>query len=125
MYSFPVHNVVVVGVFNLANKFAYEYKFEVEVVMVEKGWMGCSWMWLNCGGRAVCFALIFAPAVEHAAKRGCSAGSVHCSWRLQIHQVIVRLAHPRVLALVTPPEEELCTLLEEAAWSGEAKDGNY
>ena len=33
----------------------------------------------------------------------------------------MRLAHPRVLALVTPPEEELGTLLKEAACGGERR----
>lgn len=82
---------------------------------------GGSRMWLPHGGRAVGFALILTLAVEHAAKCGCSAGPLHCCRRLQVHQVIVRLAHPRVLALVTPPEEELGTLLKEAACSGEQK----
>lgn len=68
-------------------------------------------MWLPHGGRAIGFALIPTLAVEHAAKRGCSAGPLHCGWRLQVNQVIVRLAHPRVLALVTPAEEEPGTLL--------------
>lgn len=72
-------------------------------------------MWLPHGGRAVGFALILTLAREHTAKRGCSAGSFHCSWRLQVNQVIVGLAHPRVLALVTSPKEELGTLLKEAA----------
>lgn len=81
-----------------------------------------SQMWLPHGGRAISFALILALAVEHAAKRCRSAGPLHCGRRLQVHQVIVRLAHPRVLPLVTAPEEELGALLEEAAWSGEAND---
>lgn len=51
---------------------------------------GCvSQMWLPHGGRAVSFALILALAVEHTAKRGCSAGPLHCGRRLQVHQVIV------------------------------------
>lgn len=79
-------------------------------------------MWLPHGGRAVSFALILTLAVEHAAKRGRSTGPLHCGRRLQVNQVIVRLAHPRVLALVPPPEEELGTLLKEAACSGEAQE---
>ena len=68
-------------------------------------------MWLPHGGRAIGFALTLTLAVEHPAERGCSAGPLHCSRRLQVNQVVVGLAHPRVLALVTPPEEELGTLL--------------
>lgn len=79
-------------------------------------------MWLPHGGRAIGFALILTLAVEHTAKRGRSAGPLHGGRRLQVNQVIVRLAHPRVLALVTPPEEELGTLLQEAACVGEVKD---
>lgn len=72
-------------------------------------------MWLPGGGRAISFTLILTLAVEHTAKRGCSAGPLHCGRGLQVNQVIVGLAHPRVLALVTPPEEELGALLKEAA----------
>lgn len=46
-------------------------------------------MWLPHGGRAIGFALILTLAVEHTAKRGCSAGSLHCGRRLQVNQVIV------------------------------------
>lgn len=68
-------------------------------------------MWLPRGGRAVCFALILTLAVEHAAERGGSTGPLYCGWRLQVNQVIVRLAHPWLLALVTPSEEEPGALL--------------
>lgn len=74
-------------------------------------------MWLPRGGGAVGFALP-ALAGEHAAERGGAAGPLHGGRRLQVHQVIVRLAHPRVLALVTAAEEQLGTLLEEAACRG-------
>lgn len=81
-------------------------------------------MGLLHGGRTISFALSLAPAVQQAVEGGCSAGSLHRSRRLQIHQVIVGLAHPGIFALVAPPEEELCTLLEEAAWSEEAEGKN-
>lgn len=74
-------------------------------------------MWIPRRSRAVSFALVFITltlADEHAAKRGGSAGPLHCSRRLEVNQVIVRLAHPRLFALVTPPEEELGALLKEA-----------
>lgn len=71
------------------------------------------------GGRAIGFALMFGQqlAVEHAAKCGCSTGPVHWTRRIQVNQVIVRLAHPRIFPLVTPPEEELGALLQEATCS--------
>jgi len=81
--------------------------------------------WLPRGGSAVGFALVLTPAAEHAAERGRPAGLLHRARRLQVHQVIVRLAHARLLALVTAPEEELGALLKEAAWSGGGqKTGN-
>lgn len=68
-------------------------------------------------GGAVSFALAFTFAAEHAAKRSGSAGPLDCGRRLEVNQVIVRLAHPRLLALVTASEEELGALLKEAACS--------
>lgn len=65
-------------------------------------------------GRAIDFTLL-SFAAKHSAMGGCPAGPLHCGRRLQVHQIVVGLAHPWVLALVTPPEEELCTPLEEAA----------
>lgn len=84
----------------------------------------CSHMWLLCGGRTIGFALSLAPAVQQTVKGGCPPRSLHRSWTLQIHQVVVGLAHAGVLALMMPPEKELCTLLEEAAWGEEAKEKN-
>lgn len=73
-------------------------------------------MWLPPrGGRAIGFTLILTLAIEHAAERGCPARPLHRGRRLQVHQVVVGLAHARILALVTPPEEELGALLKEAA----------
>lgn len=81
----------------------------------ERGTVGGSRMWLPHRRRAVGFTLTLTLAVEHAAERGCSARSLHCGRRLQVNQVIVWLAHPRVFALVTTSEEELGALLQEAA----------
>lgn len=78
---------------------------------VTKGMGVGSHVWLPHGGRAVGFALTLTLAVEHAAERGRSAGTLHRGRRLQVNQVIVRLAHPRVLPLVPPPEEEFGALL--------------
>lgn len=78
---------------------------------MEVGGARGSSIWFPDGGSAVGFALIPTPSAEHAAERSCSAGALHRGWRLQVNQVIVRLAHPRVLALVTASEEELCTFL--------------
>lgn len=79
-------------------------------------------MWLPRGGRAIGFTLILTLAIEHTAERGCPARPLHRSRRLQVHQVVVGLAHARILALVTPPEEELGALLKEAACSGEGQE---
>lgn len=76
--------------------------------------------WFLGGGGAVGFAGGLAPAVQQAVEGG---RAPHRGRRLQVHQVVVGLAHPRVLPLVAPPEEELCTLPEEAAWGEEAKTG--
>jgi hypothetical protein len=43
------------------------------------------------------------------------AGAVHRRRLLQVHQVVMGLAHPRLLALVPPAEEQLGALLEEAS----------
>lgn len=72
------------------------------------------------GGGTVSSALGLAPAVQQAVDGGRPAGPLHGGRGLQVHQVVVGLAHPGVLALVAPPEEELGTLLEEAAWREEA-----
>lgn len=66
-------------------------------------------------GRAVCFALILALAREHAAQCGRAVGPLHRSRRLQVDQVVVRLAHPRFLVVAPPPEKELGTLAKETA----------
>lgn len=76
------------------------------------------------GDTTISFALRLAPAVQQAVDGGRSAGPLHGGRRLQVHQVVVGLAHPGVFALVAPPEEELGTLLEEAAWSEEAGGKN-
>lgn len=76
------------------------------------------------GSRAVSFALVLAAlavADEHAAKRGGPAGPLHCGRRLEVSQVVVRLAHPRLFALVATPEEELGALLKEAPCSKRKK----
>lgn len=72
-------------------------------------------MWFPYGGRAIGFALVFTFAVEHAAECGSPAGALYCTRRIQVHQVIVRLAHARLLPLVTPPKEKPRTFLQEAA----------
>lgn len=79
-------------------------------------------MGLLHGGRTIKFALRLAPAVQQAVEGGRPAGSLRRRGRLQVHQVIVGLAHPGLFALVAPPEEELCALLEEAAWSDRKVD---
>lgn len=84
---------------------------------------GPSGVGLLRGGAAVSFALALAPAVQQTVKGGRAPRPLHGGRRLQIHQVVVRLAHPGVLALMAPPEEELCALLEEAAW-GRGERGN-
>lgn len=66
-------------------------------------------------GSAIGFALILALAAEHTAQRGRAVGPFHRSWRLQVNQVVVRLAHPRVLVLAPPAEEELGTLAKKTA----------
>lgn len=71
--------------------------------------------WKPHRGRAICFALILALAREHAAQRGRAIGPLHRSRRLQVDQVVVRLAHSRFLVLPPPPEEELGTLAKETA----------
>lgn len=70
------------------------------------------------GGGAVSFALRLAPAVQQAVEGGRAAGPLHGGGRLQVHQVVVGLAHPGLLTLVAPPEKELGALLKEAAWRG-------
>lgn len=71
--------------------------------------------WQAHRGSAIGFALILALAREHAAQRGRAVGPLHRSRRLQVDQVVVRLAHSRVLVLAPPPEEELGTLAEKTA----------
>lgn len=66
-------------------------------------------------GRAVGFAFVFALAAEHAADGRSPTRSLHRGRRLQINQVIVGLAHPRLLPLVSPPEEQPRSLLKETA----------
>lgn len=68
-------------------------------------------------------ALVQELAVDDATQRGRPALALafarHRLLRLlrllQVHQVVVRLAHARVLALVPAAEEQLGTLVEEAA----------
>lgn len=77
------------------------------------GAAAASCMWIPRGSGTVGFSL--APgqqlAVEHAAEGGRAAGPVQRGCVLQVHQVVVRLAHPRLLALVPPAEEQLGALL--------------
>lgn len=97
------------------------------VFRVVRGAKAGSHMWLSRGGTAICFALILRVklAAEHAAESGCSAGPVHCHRWLKVNQVVVRLAHPWVLALVPPPEEQLGTLLQEAACGQSRREIQY
>ena len=69
---------------------------------------------LLCGGKAIGFALALGQqlAVEHAGEGGGAAGAVHGHWVFEVHQVVVGLAHARLLALVAPAEEQLGTLLQ-------------
>lgn len=71
--------------------------------------------WKAHRGSAIGFALILALAGEHAAQRGRVVGPLHRSRRLQVDQVVVRLAHSWLLVLAPPAEEELGTLAEETA----------
>lgn len=75
-------------------------------------------------GTAVALALggpVQELAVDNASQRGsppltlARRRCVRLLWLLQVHQVVVRLAHARVLALVPPAEEQLGTLVQEAA----------
>lgn len=76
------------------------------------------------GGGTISVALGLAPAVQQAVDGGRPAGALLARRRLQVHQVVVGLAHPGLFALVAPPEEELGALLEEAAWREEAGGKN-
>lgn len=67
--------------------------------------------------RAVGFAAALGQQlpVDDASEGGGPALLVDGGRVLQVHQVVVRLAHARVLPLVSPPEEQLGALAEEAA----------
>ena len=84
-----------------------------------QGGSGC----LGCGAVGFALALGQQLAVHHPAESGCAVLSVHRHRLLQVHQVVVRLAHPRVFTLAAPAEEQLGTLLQEAAswWEEEEK----
>lgn len=71
-------------------------------------------VWFTHGGRAIGLTLVFALAAEHAANGGCPAGPLY-SRRIQVHQVIVGLAHTWVFPLVTPAKEQSGTFLKKAA----------
>lgn len=43
-------------------------------------------------------------------------------WRLQVLQVVVGLAHARILPLVPPPEEQLGALVQETAYKGQQRE---
>lgn len=75
------------------------------------------------GALALGGALVQELAVDDATQRGRPALALALAHRLrrcllrllQVYQVVVRLAHARVLPLVPPAKEQLGTLVEEAA----------
>lgn len=77
---------------------------------------------------AVGFALTLGQklAIDNASERGRSLLPVAHHGHLgviQILQVIVGLTHPWLLPLMSPSEEELGTLVQEAAYRGHQRDG--
>lgn len=111
--AFPIHEAG--PDCQLVSQEVCQCRIEVEMVNGSCLWEGQKGSRTRVPHRGSAVGLAPALAAEHAAERGCSAGL------LQVHQVVVGLAHPRLLALVTPPEEELGALLEEAACGVEDK----